>query len=364
VTLFGQRGTLAKAERLISQDQFENAISLLEKHLERYPQHISLYKPLARAYAALDQWDSAEHALQRALEVSPANPTLLLFIGELFFQAERFTDAIAALEKCLHKQPDNQLALNYLAVSLYKIGEQDKALEILRDFGLSNNVEFLCEFAATFEDEVRNNPEFYRDPPRELIYARSRWLYQIFVKTQNLGIINKFFKPIARWRLLRLATKLLMMGHSSGALNVYNLVLEFSAEDTDALTGKGIAFLELKKYERAKDIFIKLVEQNEGNNLFLVYLSLCYYFQKKYHTSIAILERISSDGLEDFNANYYLGLNRLALGDRDAACKAFRTAFTKFYVDTMEDCVKDLLERILYSHELEESQKVEQTPPQ
>jgi hypothetical protein len=29
----------------------------------------------------------------------------------------------------------------------------------------------------------------------------------------------------------------------------------------------------------------------------------------------------------------------------------------------MEDCVKELLERILYSHELEESQETEQAPP-
>jgi predicted Zn-dependent protease len=355
-TFFGQRGTLTKAERLITRGDHEEAIRLLEKSLERNPRQVLLYKPLARAYASLENWDRAEKALAHGLELSPAHPTLSLFLGELYFDEGKFADAVHALEKCLHRQPENQLALNYLAVSLYKMGERAKALEILRDCGLSNNVDFLCRFAATFEEEIRDHTELYREPPREVLYARALWLYRIYARTRRLGFIHRAVKALLRWRYARLAGKLLAIGHFRGAVRIYDIILELSQDDNDALVGKGIAYLELKQYDKAKNIFLQLGENDPGNNVYLVYLSLCYYFQKKYHTAVGLLKRIATDGLEDYNANYFLGLNYLALGDPKAAQESFRRAFTKYYVDTMEGCVKDLLERILYSQETEESQ--------
>lgn len=329
--------------------QYEKALTFYQEALKRRPDKHQLYLQIARISAQAQDYQQAEEALQTALKASPDNPSYYLFLGQIYFDGGRFDDAVQALERCLALQPENQLAQNYLALALYKQGHTSEALESLRHHGISHNADFLCRLSLTFEEELLKHPDRFPLPGPEERMSHRMLLRRWFERTRHLPLLNRLIRFFLIRQYFRRSSKLLYYGNPQGALELFQLILQLDPRNREAHFCQGLARMEMRDYPKAKRKFLELTSLYPDDPLFASYLGLCYYHLGNYRTAATLLERTSLEGPEDYRTNYYLGLSYLALGQKQEARKYMKIAYEKFYVDTSEECLNRLLERMLMS---------------
>jgi tetratricopeptide (TPR) repeat protein len=338
-----------RGDKMAATGRYEKAIALYREALKRRPDKHQLYLHIARISAEAQDYQQAEAALQTALIASPDNPSYHLFLGQIYFDWSRFDDAVQALERCLALQPENQLAQNYQALALYKQGHTREALERLRRHGISHNADFLSRLSLTFEEELLKHPDQFPPPGPEETMSRRTLLWRWFQRTQHLPLLNRLIRFFLIRQYFRRSSRLLYFGNPQGAFELFQLVLQLDPGNKEANFGQGLAYMEMRDYPKAKRKFLELTSLYPDDPLFASYLGLCYYHLGNYRTAATLLKRTSVEGPEDYSTNYYLGLSYLALGQKQEARKYMKIAYEKYYVDTSEECLNRLLERMLTS---------------
>lgn len=338
-----------KGDRLAAKGRHDKAIALYREALKRRPGEHQLYLQIARLSAEAGEFHQAEEALKTAIQFSPENPPYYLFLGQVYFDWGRYDHAVQVLERCLALQPENQLAQNYQALNLYKQGHTSEALERLRRDGISHNVDFLCRLSLTFEEEFLRHPDRFPPPGLEETISRRLLLRRWYERTAHLPLLNRVIRFFLIRNYFRRSSRLLHYGNPQGALEVFRLILQLDSHNKEAHFGQGVACMEMHDYSKAKRKFLELTSLYPDEPLFSAYLGLCYYHLGNYHTAETLLKRTSIEGPEDYSANYYLGLSYLALGQKQEARKYMKIAYEKYHVDTCEECLNRLLERMLSS---------------
>jgi Flp pilus assembly protein TadD len=115
---------------MMKNEEYDNAIELLEKVIERSPGVTAPYVDLAIAYKHIDQLEQAEKHLKTALELVPEHPVASNEYGLLLRKAGRFAEARTIYEKTLATFPDYHPARRNLGIlcDLY-LNDQACALE-------------------------------------------------------------------------------------------------------------------------------------------------------------------------------------------------------------------------------------------
>lgn len=342
---------LWRAQRRIQQEDLYSATQILKRATSFSKNNPRVWVLLASVYSRRGDFDNAEHSIKKALELAPEKPAFHLLLGQIYYDTERFEQAKNEFEYCLSAQPENQLAQNFLALTLYQLGEHSKAIEMFASSGLSNNKDFLSRFSLLFEKEVMENPDKFPESSAQFEEITSSLSYRLYETFRGSGVLGRVFKFLLLRKCFHRATRLMSYGSFSEAINVFNFILKIDPENSDALSGIAVSYYEEQKYEDAKKILLHLLEQEHFEPLLLVYLGLCYYRLKNYNSALALFERVSNHRPEDYNANYYSGLCYLALGDKLNAIRAFEKAFKRYFVDTSEQCLDKLLRRIQLSSE-------------
>ena len=337
---------ISRGQKILASGDCEKAISCFNKALKRNPKAIQAYIHLARVYTSSGKFNKAEQMAKRALESDPLNPSYHLYLGQIYYDSGNFGDAYDEFNQILQDHRENKLAYAYLALSLYNLGERQRAIEIFKEKGIPNNVDFLCHFTALFESEMIEHPERFSKITEEHIEMTTSLTYRTYVKLKNVFLLGKVAKYFFIRRFLRKASKYLEFGNSKTALEIFIWIQSIEPELIEAEFGKGLCLIDLKRFETAKESFLLLAERNPNEALFLVYLGICYYHLKDYTSAISLLENAPISGPEDYNANYFLGLSFLAIGEKKKASAAFQKSFTKYYVDTFEECLKKLIQKV------------------
>lgn len=106
----------------MGQRQYDKAIALFEKAATAQPDSSQVYYSLGYAYRVLGKTDQAIAALEKSLELGPSNPHAVRLLVPLYQssgQAEKveamFSVQVAAAKKALGEQPDNAMAYATLA---------------------------------------------------------------------------------------------------------------------------------------------------------------------------------------------------------------------------------------------------------
>ena len=340
---------LWRAQRRIERDDLYSATQILRRAASYSPDNPRVWVMLSSVYSRRGEFENAEQSLKKALELAPQKPSFHLLLGQIYYDTERFERARKEFEYCISAQPENQLAQNFLALTLYQLGEHSQAMEMFASTGLANNKEFLSRFSLLFEKEVMENPDKFPEPSPQYEEIVSSVYYRLYDTFRGSGVVGRVFKFLLLRKCFHRATRLMTYGSFSEALNVFNFILKIHPGNSDALSGIAISYYEQGKYEEAKKIFLELIEQEHFEPILLVYLGLCYYRLKNYNSALALFERVSNHRPEDYNANYYTGLCYLALGDKLNAVRSFEKAFKRYFVDTSEQCLDKLLRRIQLS---------------
>jgi len=95
-----------RAVALLEEQDYERAVDLLEKIIERAPGVTAPYIDIAIAYQHLGKPDQAEEHLKTALELFPGHPVACNEYGLLYRKSGRFAEARAVYEKAIARFPD------------------------------------------------------------------------------------------------------------------------------------------------------------------------------------------------------------------------------------------------------------------
>lgn len=98
-----ERDKFARAVALLGEQQFDQAIALLEEVVAQSPKVTAPYIDLAIAYGRVNQKEKAEAQLKTALELFPGHPVACNEYGLLLRKAGKFVEARAIYEQSLEK---------------------------------------------------------------------------------------------------------------------------------------------------------------------------------------------------------------------------------------------------------------------
>ncbi len=122
-----------RAQVMVSEGNFQNAISMLENAYQECGARTNICEALANAFVANGQTASAGVFYEQAFDCDNSRSELLIFAANAYEQTNSLDAAISAYEKLLKKNPNDTTAIKSLAKIYEKQGNFDKALNAYLD---------------------------------------------------------------------------------------------------------------------------------------------------------------------------------------------------------------------------------------
>jgi tetratricopeptide (TPR) repeat protein len=110
------RAKFEDAVRLLEQEDYQRAISLLVEVTEAAPDAIAAQIDLGMAYERVNDLEHAKASLERALEIDPRHPVVYNELGIVYRRMGRFAEARQSYEKALALYPQFHFARRNLAI--------------------------------------------------------------------------------------------------------------------------------------------------------------------------------------------------------------------------------------------------------
>lgn len=128
----GYLHVISRAAALLKQDQVEQAISLLQRISEDYPQSDWACLLLGRAWLRLGNFAAAEAALRESLRRAPESVETHFYLGVVLSEQKKFADAVPFFRKTVELKPDYALAWYNLGICRKQQGNRADALTAFR----------------------------------------------------------------------------------------------------------------------------------------------------------------------------------------------------------------------------------------
>jgi tetratricopeptide (TPR) repeat protein/transglutaminase-like putative cysteine protease len=150
------------AQQALKNDNYELAVSLLQRVVTLEPKHKTAWDELGGAYLGLNQndqaiaafkkqievdaydqyaynglgaayqrelkYDQAIQQFQKQIEINPLDPSAHASLGEVYIAQKKFTEAVSELEKAVTLQPKNPVLLISLGQSYIATNQTDKGM--------------------------------------------------------------------------------------------------------------------------------------------------------------------------------------------------------------------------------------------
>ena len=120
---------LDKITELMSNGEFNEAISLINPILEEYPNNIILMLDLAYSYANLSRYEKAVDLYTKIIELAPENSSGYTGLGFIYRKQGKNEAAIKEFTKGILYAPDNAIAHFEKAEALFEIDQYEEALK-------------------------------------------------------------------------------------------------------------------------------------------------------------------------------------------------------------------------------------------
>jgi protein O-GlcNAc transferase len=110
------------------QGEYEAAIQLIERAIDKYPHHADFHINLGNALAHHGEVDEAIERYRQAIQINPGHVDVHHNMGNLLKRAHRFPEAIQHLQKALLLKPDRAEIYNDLGNVLIDMRQMDDAI--------------------------------------------------------------------------------------------------------------------------------------------------------------------------------------------------------------------------------------------
>lgn len=120
------------ADYTVSERQARRAEALFRQVLQRMPDNWRAWNGLGRAQIIQDNAESAHESFNRSLEIKPDATETKVLKSDAYSRQYHYEKAITLLEQALADNPDHNPALSQLGLALKTVGEQQRAIEVLR----------------------------------------------------------------------------------------------------------------------------------------------------------------------------------------------------------------------------------------
>jgi len=241
------------ASELIGNQDYQNAIIILGRSIDAYPQsseHATWLAQIGSTYHTLGLWSEAKSAYQQAVLENPEDWYSWRYLGWIYF--DHFNDAeqaISCFEKVINIVPDQNTGYDDIGSILRKKGDLTRAL----DWYKKNSIEKPDNLSLrmTYADLLRQNNELDRAieiyqgvisqfPEDDNAYYEIAWTYWISDQpTLAIQSVEEALKisPSKLHFLLRAGNFYESIGLVDDALRYYNRILEIDADNVDAQQG-------------------------------------------------------------------------------------------------------------------------------
>lgn len=124
---------LAEAQMLREAGLFKETFDVLEKGLERLPNHPDLLYDYAMAAEKISRMDLLESNLKKVIQLKPDHAHAYNALGySLADRNERLAEARELIEKALAMSPDDAMIIDSMGWVLYRLGDLSRAAELLK----------------------------------------------------------------------------------------------------------------------------------------------------------------------------------------------------------------------------------------
>ena len=124
---------LAEAQMLREANQNRTAFEVLEKGLERLPNHPDLLYDFAMAAEKVERMDLLEANLKKVIQLKPDHAHAYNALGySLADRNERLSEARELIEKALKMAPDDAMIIDSMGWVMYRLGDLPRAYELLK----------------------------------------------------------------------------------------------------------------------------------------------------------------------------------------------------------------------------------------
>lgn len=268
---------LKKANNLIKKTITENKLPYLKDS-------VSIWHFLAHAYEKIKDMENGINAFKIAIELEPENAIHCFHLGQLYGNMKKYEKAINYCEKALELDPVNSLIWNEIALLYNKMKNYPQALTA------HNNA---IKYAPTNNNNNLDN--------KLTIIRYGLNLLRFYLEKKEYNLAMKAGQKI---------------------LNLY-------PNNFEILNDLGRVYVEMKKFDKALNLYNKAYEinQNAQNKLqFLRNLGELYYKMKKYNEAIKFYRELTE--LEPENPNIWSNIAVLFgyLKNHDDAINAYKKA--------------------------------------
>jgi len=249
-----------------------NAVKECELSYKIYPLNVDNNYELGNAYARLDEKEKAIWAYLKAIEANPGYDEIYSNLGIMYGKSGQIADAIETLEKSIQINPLSVPTRSYLAQMLVRRSEWEKAAHQYREIldlepensKASANLSFV---QAQMEGKL---PLASQNGQLKILFERG----EEYIKNKDWNRAEETYGKIVQLSpgnikaLLYLGNIYFSQGKIEGAISQYEKIIELSTTfNIGVHNNLGLAYLELKKVNLAREEFQKVLKVDPGNEL-------------------------------------------------------------------------------------------------
>jgi tetratricopeptide (TPR) repeat protein len=128
----GKQVALARADQLLHQEHYPQALQLLQRTVQEYPDAAWAWVMMGRAHLGKKDYAAAEQALRKATELGPDLAEAQFYLGVAYFFQKNYPAATTCFRKATERKPDFALAHYNLGHSLKEQGDESGAVAAFR----------------------------------------------------------------------------------------------------------------------------------------------------------------------------------------------------------------------------------------
>jgi tetratricopeptide (TPR) repeat protein len=329
------------AEELLDTGQYEKALALLNRMIEREPFRAEAYATRGQAYLHLDEFEKALADFDRALDLSPSDAQALAGRGETLHLLGRYDEALADLDRAAVLDPADGSIFALRGEVQCALERYDAALDdYSRALEFESRVEAELEFEDEDEEDMEAESECCATEGADVLtyvstLASRGQVYRVLDRYEEaLGDLNRAIEqdPQYAWAFAERGETYRLMGQYGKAFRDFSRAIELDPDEDWALSKRAELHLSFRRLDPALED-LDLAISIDPDDWYLYLRGLAYRLLDRDNRARGDLEDALARGEEKLalasNGGRHamnLATYHLALGNADEAESRYRRA--------------------------------------